>query len=353
MLKNKPNSEIKKILIIRLSSIGDILLTTPAIRLIKKRFPKAELDFVIKKQFAELLAHHPDIHHLYIFDKDDDNFSLKKVKKQIISQRYDLIVDLHKNFRSFYLTFFSRARQIIRYRKFSLRRFLFVKFKLNFFGEITPIHQRYLLPLNDFGIFDDDKGLEIYFTEKAKFFIEKKFKNFFAQNFDFVLGVAPGASYFTKRWLPDYFERVIRHFGENKNIGVILFGNNEDRELIDSLNIKGYRNVFVAAGELSLLETAALMDKCQILVTNDSGLMHLAAALKKKIVAIFGSTTRELGFFPVAKDVVVLENNLLSCRPCSHVGRDHCPKKHFKCMTEIQPYQVIEAVEKLSTTNIF
>ncbi|NOZ62721.1 MAG: glycosyltransferase family 9 protein [Calditrichaeota bacterium] len=349
MIRKRSNSEIEKILIIRLSSIGDIILTTPAVRLIKKRFPRSELDFVVKKQFAELVAHHPAIHHLYFFDKNNDDFSLKKIKRQIVSERYDLIIDLHKNFRSFYLTTFSRARRVVRYSKFSLRRSIFVKFKINLFKKVVPIHQRYLLPLLQFSISDDGEGLEIYFSPTIKSEIEKKYELFFEQNFEKIIAIAPGASFATKRWLPEYFQLVISHFAEDKKNGIILIGNQQDRELIDSLNIKAYRNVLVAAGELSLLGTAALMDKCQLVITNDSGLMHLATALKKKIVAIFGSTTRELGFFPVTKDAVILENNQLSCRPCSHVGRDRCPKKHFQCMAEIQPRQVIEAVESVSS----
>ena len=348
-MHNNFHSQIRKILIIRLSSIGDVLLTTPAIRVIKKKFPEADIDFVIKKQFSDLLTHHPDVHHLYIFDKNDDNFSLKKIKKQIACQRYDLIIDLHKNFRSYYLTTFSRARRIIRYRKFSLRRFVFVNFKINLFKQITPIHQRYLLPLNALGVFDDSDGLDIFLSKKEQSSIEKKYKDFLSQPYKLILGIAPGASYFTKRWLPEYFEKVICHFAQKSEIGIILFGNKQDRELIDFLNIKGYRNVLVAAGELSLLETAALLDKCHIVITNDSGLMHLSSALRKKLIAIFGSTTRELGFFPVTKDAIILENSDLRCRPCSHVGRNNCPKKHFKCMVEIHPQQVIEAVENFLT----
>ncbi len=345
----KRNSElaIRKILIIRLSSIGDILLTTPAIRLIKKRFPDAEIDFVVKKQFAELVQSHPAIHKIFLFDKNDDRYSLKKLKNQIVSEQYDLIIDLHKNFRSVYLSLFSGAKKIVRYRKFSIRRFIFVKFKLNLFGKIIPIYQRYLLPLEEFDIKYDDEGLEIFFPAEVDGFIFEKYGHFSERQFNKIIGIAPGASFATKRWLPEYFEQVIQHLAHNPKYGIILFGDNRDRELIDSLNIKGYRNVLVAAGELTLLQTTALMNKCQIVISNDSGLMHIAAALKKKIIAIFGSTTRELGFFPVAKHKTILENKTLSCRPCSHIGRQSCPKKHFRCMTEIKPQQVIEAVEEM------
>ncbi|UCE05580.1 MAG: glycosyltransferase family 9 protein, partial [bacterium] len=98
---------------------------------------------------------------------------------------------------------------------------------------------------------------------------------------------------------------------------------------------------------LSLLESATLMNHCDLVLTNDSGLMHLATALKKKVVAIFGSTTEELGFFPYTTEHIVIQNNNLNCRPCSHVGRKKCPKGHFKCMKEIEVGQVVGAVEEL------
>jgi heptosyltransferase-2 len=100
------------------------------------------------------------------------------------------------------------------------------------------------------------------------------------------------------------------------------------------------------SGQLTLLETAAVMDRCAVVITNDSGLMHLAAARQRKIVAIFGSTTEQLGFFPPRARSVVLENTTLRCRPCSHIGRAHCPKKHFRCMVDISAPQVIEAARR-------
>ena len=100
------------------------------------------------------------------------------------------------------------------------------------------------------------------------------------------------------------------------------------------------------AGHLSLQQSAALMNQCQLVISNDSGLMHLAAALKKKLVAIFGSTTRELGFFPCAPRQIILEKEL-DCRPCTHVGRHQCPKKHFRCMQEISPEMVQQAAVSL------
>lgn len=336
-----------KILIIRLSSIGDIILTTPVIRILKQHFPNSQIDFVIKKQFADLLKNHPSIDKLIIFDNARQQNDLKRIKREIKQQQYDLIIDLHKNFRSYFLTINGKAKKVLRYKKFIVRRWLLVSFKWNLFKQSVPIYLRYLIPLKKLGFKYDNLGLDIFVDKKTKQLVEKKYADFFNQNFEALIGIAPGASFFTKRWTSQGFEAVINHFGQRKKLGIILFGNEADRELIETLNITNNQSIINAAGELSIIESAALMDKCDLLLTNDSGLMHLASALKKKVVAIFGSTTRELGFFPTTTEHIVIENLNAICRPCSHVGKNNCPKKHFDCIKKIHPAQVIGAVETL------
>ncbi|HDP98538.1 MAG TPA: lipopolysaccharide heptosyltransferase II [bacterium] len=338
--------ELKKILIIRFSSIGDILLTTPAIRLLKARFPECRIDFVIKRQFSELLAAHPAIDRLYQFNNSQPD-GLRKLGREVREQHYDLILDLHNNFRSHYLTMNSRAKFVLRYQKPLLRRLLLVKFKINLFKRALPVYQRYLKPLQRWGIRDDGLGLDIFFKPEIIAKINVKYQSFFQQSSKPVIGIAPGASFATKRWSAHGFKRVADHLLENSNTALVFLGDTADRELIDSLNIKKSDKLVNAAGELSIAETAALVDHCDLVLTNDSGLMHLAEALKKKVVAIFGSTTRELGFFPTSANCVVIEKIDVPCRPCSHIGRQKCPKDHFRCMEEITPQQVIEEIENL------
>lgn len=337
----------EKILIIRLSSIGDILLTTPVIRLLEQKFPNSKIDFVIKKEFGELLIHHPDIHQHYIFDKDDRFKSLKGIKQKIRNEKYDLVLDLHKNFRSFYLTIASRANRIIRYKKGVIRRFLFVKFKLNFHHKIIPIHLRYLSCLAFYQILYDNQGLEIFFDDKTEQQILQKYSQFLEKSGSLMIGIAPGANHATKRWTVEGFSSVINYLINKRKSKVIIFGNSEDRQIAQSLNINNKQFVLDTTGKLSILESGVLMNQCDLVITNDSGLMHLASALKKKVVAIFGSTTEELGFFPYTTEYTVIQNNFLKCRPCSHIGRTKCPKGHFKCIKEITAGQVIDAVEEL------
>ncbi len=337
-----------KILIIRFSSIGDILLTTPVIRLLKKRYPESQIDFVVKKKFAQLLRFHPSINKLHIFEKDAQN--LKQIKINIKNEGYDFIVDLHKNFRSYYLTQGSCTKKIVRYKKFIIKRFLYVHFKINLFKRIIPIYERYLLALTDFQIQYDNQGLDIFIDDQTNERIRSVYNEFLTLTKSPIIGIAPGASFATKRWTKEGFEQVVHFFNQKKNFRVILFGDATDRELIESYNIKQTQTVVNAAGELNLLETAALMDHCNVLLTNDSGLMHMATALKKKVVAIFGSTTELLGFYPYLTEHIILEHKSLACRPCSHVGKHKCPKRHFKCMKEIEAEQVIQAVQNMLRT---
>lgn len=337
----------EKILIIRLSSIGDILLTTPVIRLLKQKFPDSSIDFVIRKEFADLLVHHPAIHRLYLFDKTRNFKSLKRIKTEIKNCRHDLIIDLHKNFRSFYLTFNSRAPKIIRYRKGIVSRFFYVKFKIKIYRKIVPIYLRYLDCLVPYQIFYDHRGLDIFFDQETEKSIFHKYSDFLNMNTAPIIGVAPGANHGTKRWTIEGFSAVINDLSGVRNFKIIIFGNHADREIAQCLNIDKKQLVLNTTGELSVLETGALMTHCDLLITNDSGLLHLAAAIKKKVVAIFGSTTEELGFFPYTTEHIVVQNNNLKCRPCSHIGRNKCPEGHFKCMQEITASEVIRAVAKL------
>ncbi len=336
-----------KILIIRMSSIGDVLLTTPVIRHLKNKFPGSRIDFVIKEEFVDLLKYHPNIDYLFRYDKNDEVNSLKKIRQQIRNQHYDLILDLHKNFRSYYLAATSGAKQVIRYKKGVIQRFLLVKFKLNRYNTIIPIYQRYLNCLNRYETIYDGQGLDIFFDQKTEKRVMENYSNLLNHSSGLTIGIAPGAKHATKQWTAEGFASVINFLIGNNNARIVLFGSDADQKIVQSLSINQSPLVLNVCGKLSLLETAALMSHCEIVLTHDSGLMHLATALKKKVVAIFGSTTEELGFFPYTTQHIIVQNENLKCRPCSHIGRKKCPKGHFKCMKQITAEQVISAIEGL------
>lgn len=315
-----------KILIIRLSSLGDILLTTPVIRAINKEYPNSQIDFVVKKQYSSSLRYNPHISTLYIYEKE----KAKSIKDQIRKVKYDFVIDLQNNLRSCALTF-GLGTEVKRFKKPTFKKLLLVWTKINLLKKIEAIPIRYAkitaLQL-------DDKGLDLFIPENinSKLAAGKKY-----------IGICPGAKHFTKRWPEEYFVELGNKIS-NQNYTIVIFGGKDDRELCEAISSK-IKNSINLCNNDDLLQTAIDMKQCQHIICNDSGLMHTATAVGTPITAIFGSTVREFGFIPYLSGNSILENNSLSCRPCSHIGRSSCPQTHFKCMKEIKPNTVFDHVK--------
>jgi ADP-heptose:LPS heptosyltransferase len=166
------------------------------------------------------------------------------------------------------------------------------------------------------------------------------------------LGICPSARHATKMWQPERFAAAAGTLGGSFGLPVLLFGSPGERQRCEAIaaairtQTPGLA-VSVLAGECSLLETAAAMDSCALVMTNDSGLMHIAAARKRKIVALFGSTVRQFGFFPFGTKAQVVERPDLDCRPCTHIGRERCPRGHFRCMNDISVHQLVQTASEL------
>ncbi|HEX9006298.1 MAG TPA: glycosyltransferase family 9 protein, partial [Bacteroidota bacterium] len=165
------------------------------------------------------------------------------------------------------------------------------------------------------------------------------------------IGLCPSARHFTKIWPATRFAEAGAALAARRRAPVVLFGAPDEadrcREIGAEITRRTGLPAVVAAGRASLLETAALMDRCAVVVTNDTGLMHLASARRRPVVAVFGSTTRQLGFFPQGSNSRVVEHGSLGCRPCTHIGRKRCPLRHFRCMLEVAPASVIDAAESV------
>lgn len=333
---------IGKILVVRLSSIGDIILTTPLLRSLRTSCPEARITFLIKKQYEELLAASPYIDELITFDKKDGLKGLRKIKHYLKEQHFDLYLDIHKNWRSRYLRFCLHAGKTTTYRKLILKRTLLIWFRINLYRVIKPVYQRYFDSVKDLGIQYDGRGTEIHVppdkSEKIRHLLSDA-----GYTFDGPLVIlCPSATYFNKRWKSEGFIETARYLIREKSAFVIIHGGREDTGLCkDIAGGIGPRAVSMA-GLLSLSESAALLRFATVVVANDSGLLHMAQSQKKPVVGIYGATTRELGYFPVEQNSTVIETSL-SCRPCTHNGLNKCPKKHFRCMNDIAAEKVIEA----------
>ncbi|MBI1803731.1 MAG: lipopolysaccharide heptosyltransferase II [Ignavibacteria bacterium] len=340
-----------KILIVRFSSLGDIILASPLIRILRAAYPHAQIDFLVKSEYADILKPNPHLSSV-IELKTAERDELRTLKRQLRANRYDLILDLHNNLRSRYVRLFSRTRRVRVVRKRAIARFFLVKRKWNFYRDDTSVADRYLETVKSFGLRNDGKGLEVFVPEEVTASASAIVSKCQLGRYTRILGMVPTARHYTKRWPQERFVEFGIQYAKAQRSKVLLFGSKDEVEycgdIAQMVNAElGSPAVESLAGKLTLLETAAVFDRCDVVVTNDTGLMHLAAARKRKIVAVFGSTVRELGFFPYGTESIVVEKQGLSCRPCTHIGLRECPRKHFLCMKGIEAQQVLAATETL------
>ncbi len=308
-----PLTEIKKILVIRLSSLGDIILSFPLLKKLNKSFPDSEIHFLTKKDYTAAAILNPYINRIIEFSD-----SVSETRKEIKKGRYDLIIDLHKNFRSISASIFTGS-MVRRYYKGNFRKFLLVKFKWNLFREIIPVYKKYIHTVSDL-----IKENDAEFTVSDLTFDKKRI-----YDFNYIV-ISPSSRHFTKTYPADKF---IDYINSNSDKKFILTGDNSDRDKIICSHIESKcSNTLSLCGKLDLNKLANVIYQSEYVICNDSAILHLAEALGKKVTAIFGSTVKEFGFFPQLEQSKVIEVNGLECRPCTHIGRESCPEGHFKCM---------------------
>lgn len=318
--------EIKKILIIRFSSFGDIVLTYPFITQLRKIFPNAQIDFLTKEKFAPLVKMHKDVNSILEYHGEKTG----ELKVRIKQNNYDLILDIHKNIRSVFSTLFTRPEKI-RFKKGTLKKLLFVALKINLIKKIIPVFKRYLLALDKIHILDnfDFTVTDLDFNREP---IVKE---------PYIL-IAPSSKHFTKTLPKEKFEQIINGI-KNRKIVLIGDNSNEDSNICNYLSGKS-ENIINYCGKSDFGILTDLIYNCELVLCNDSGVLHLAEALNKKVIVFFGSTVKEFGFYPQLKSTIVFENNNLKCRPCTHIGKSYCPKKHFKCMNDININDVLNKI---------
>jgi heptosyltransferase-2 len=330
--------------------MGDVILTTPALKILRSNFPEAEIHYCTKFSYTDLIRKNPYINKL-IGVVDDLSFGrLKEFRKTLAGEKYDLIIDLHKNPKTFYLRLYLRnSSKWIKFRKYSIRKFLLVNFKLNTMKHLPAIAMRYTETLEKIGIKIDKADMsqfqpEIFTDKESKERVQSIFevKNIPADKK--LICIIPFSRHFTKTYPADYFAELINKF-DSVQYSFVLIG--EDKKLIDTIISKTGENVISLCDTLDLTNIAELMKKCSLVISGDTGPMHIAESINVPLVMIAGSSVREFGFFPVSEKSIVIENNGLSCRPCSHIGRDKCPRGHFKCMKELTPEMVHEKCEEM------
>jgi ADP-heptose:LPS heptosyltransferase len=308
-----------KILVIRFSSMGDIIYTTPVVRCLKKQIPGAEVHFLTKPAFKYIYDNNPYVDKLLLLKE-----TLTETIKDIKAEKYDYIIDLHNNLRTALIKLSVNAKSST-YKKQRLRKWLSLKFKLKL---VPPVHlvDRYMEAVTFLGIKNDDAPIDYYI--KAHHQLSKLLPPSHQNNYAaFIIG----ATHFTKR-MPN--EKIIT-ICNGLNEPVVLLGGNDVKANGDEVASKT-TNVYNACGITSLDESVFLVSKAATVIGFDTGLTHIAEAFNIPIVSIWGGTVPELlGVQPYKVKEVLVAGIDLPCRPCSKFGLEKCPLRHFKCMNDI------------------
>ena len=344
---------LHKTLIIRFSSVGDIVLSSLLVRTLRHRFPQIHIDFLLKSEYADLVRYNPHVNRVIEFPAGGSFDDLFRLRRAIRSERYDLIVDIHNSIRSRLLS--PGAGRTVRVDKRKVARWLLVNLKRDFYpscGGAPGVAERYLETVQPFGVLDDGGGLEVHVPPEIQERVGHILQGQGILPGSQAIGICPSAKHANKMWLKERFAETAAALARRHKTPVLLFGSAEEAPRCGEIAAMTEAaspavRVVNLAGSLSLLETAAAMDHCGVVVTNDSGLMHIAAARKRRLVALFGPTVRQFGFFPFGTTSTVVEHPALSCRPCTHIGLPDCPRGHFRCMRELESKTVIEAATKL------
>jgi ADP-heptose:LPS heptosyltransferase len=331
-----------KFLIIRFSSIGDIVLTTPVVRCLKKQVVTAEVHYLTKAAFRPILAANPYVDKIHCLEDDLDG--LIAVLK---SEDFDYVIDLHHNLRTWKVKR-GLGKQSFSFDKLNIKKWLYTRFKVNRMPD-RHIVDRYLDTLGSFGVKNDGAGLD-YFIPAGD---ELKPGDIPTSHQAGYIGLVIGAARATKR-LPLHQLATICRQAQHP---MILLGGPEDSATAKQLAAIDPVKIYNACGQFNINESAALVRQAKLIVTHDTGLMHVAAAFKRPIISIWGNTVPEFGMYPYYGDnylfhyrqskglfgelpYMIMEVKGLSCRPCSKIGYNKCPKGHFKCM-ELQPVEQI------------
>jgi len=327
-------------MIIRFSSIGDIVLTSPVVRCLKKQLPSAEIHFLTKAIYKEIIEHNPhvDVKH---YLKDDLNEVISALKKE----KFDLIVDLHHNVRSWRVKGALR-RKSVSFNKINFEKWIYVWTKRNLMP-VAHIVDRYLETIRSLAVVNDGEGLDYFISQEE----EIKIDQLPLSHLHGYIAIAIGANHNTKKFPLEKWIRLISllHFP------IILLGGKEDFENGEIIRSGDQVKIFNGCGKFSINQSASLIRQSKLVVTHDTGMMHIAAAFKKNIISIWGNTVPQFGMYPYFgnEEIHHIDYSSLSkisemknlwCRPCSKLGYKRCPLGHFNCMNKQDEKKIAELV---------
>ena len=341
------------ILVVRFSAIGDILLTTPLLRVIRAQYPGARVTFLTKEQYVPLLSDNPNVNEVHGIVEED---GVREIAGLIRSVRYSHLLDLHGNLRTLAL------RTIVRgpwrtYSKRRLERQVLIATKRDIYRDDTPMAERYFEAAKDLDVMPDGEPPDFYLSEDSESTAEEKIRSLGLGNAPAMVALSPGAAHPTKCWPVEGWVRLARRL-LSTGAEVVVIGGPDDvdfaKAILDALRglLEGdtEKRVKSTAGMLSLQESGAVIKRSAAVVSGDTGVMHMATAVGTPVVALFGPTVRRFGFFPYQAERSTVVELPLECRPCSSHGSDACPLQHHLCMREIQPDMVFATLTRTLAT---
>lgn len=328
-----------RVLIIHTAFIGDIVLSTPLIKKIKESYKDCHITYVTTPVGAEILKNNPNINEIIKYDKRGAHKGLKGIfnlGKRLRYGNFNIVITPHRYMRSSFLAWLSRSPVRLGYDN-AAGKFFFTK-KIHYDKTKHEV-EKLLSFINSKETNDKRYDIELFPSKENiqkidKIWEEKQIKT------NKVVTLAPGSKWFTKQWPVEYFNELIEELSRDKEIKIIVVGGKDEMKLPIKKDL-----VIDLRGKTTLLDLAEVLKRSDIVVTNDSSPVHIASAFEQtRVLAIFGPTVKEFGFFPWSKNSEVLEIKNLSCKPCGIHGGNECKEGHFKCMKDITPSVVLEKI---------
>lgn len=324
-----------KILVIRFSSIGDIVLTTPLVRGLKQQ-GRHVVHYLTKKQFLPVLKANPYIDKIHILED-----GLGAVVEELKKENFGFIVDLHKNLRSFRVKK-ALGKPSASFNKLNRQKWLLVNFRINALPDIHIV-DRYFEAAMSLGVINDLHGLDYFIPQEDQVDMNGFPEGFRNGYIAFVIGGKHKTKVFPAEKVIPLCSRI--------NYPVVLLGGPDDTDLAEVVMKSTGSGIFNAVGKYNLNQSASIVKQAKAVITNDTGLMHIAAAFQKPVASLWGNTVPEFGMYPYMpgteeEKVMIAEVKGLKCRPCSKIGFEKCPKKHFRCMMDINEEAILEFLEK-------
>ncbi len=323
-----------KFLVIRFSSIGDIVLTTPVIRCLKKQVATADVHFLTKGKFKSIVEANPYIDKIHLYNDDLDN-----LKKELLSEQFDYVIDLHHNLRTLKIKWALKNVPAFSFNKLNVEKWLLTALKINRLPK-EHIVDRCMDTVKQFGVVNDGLGLDYFIPEKDEISPD----DLPMSHRSGYIGVVIGAALNTKKMPVEKLKELCAKIEHP----IILLGGPEDKQDGDVIASTDNVKIYNSCGKFNINESASIVKGAKFIISHDTGLMHVAAAFKKTVLSVWGNTVPEFGMYPYYGNYNVrneiFEVNNLSCRPCSKIGYKKCPRGHFKCMTLQDTNKILDTV---------